>query len=51
MQGYVENSNVNGISEMTQLIEINRLFESVSSMMSDSEASMSDAIKTLGGSS
>lgn len=49
MQGYVENSNVNGISEMTQLIEINRLFESVSSMVSDSETSMSDAIKTLGG--
>lgn len=51
IQGYVENSNVNGISEMTQLIEINRLFESVSSMIRDSEGSMSDAIKTLGGSS
>lgn len=51
MQGYVENSNVNGIGEMTQLIQVNRAFESISSLMRDSETSLSDAIKVLGGSS
>jgi len=51
VQGYLENSNVNGISEITQLIQVNRAFESVSSLMRDSESSLNDAIKTLGGSS
>lgn len=50
VQGYVEQSNVNGISEMTQLIQVNRAFESISALMRDSENSMSSAIKTLGGS-
>lgn len=49
MQGYVENSNVNGIGEMTQLIQVNRAFESVSALISGSESSMSEAIKILGG--
>jgi flagellar basal-body rod protein FlgF len=51
MQGYLENSNVNGIGEMTQLIQVNRAFESISSLMRDSESSLSNAIKVLGGSS
>ncbi len=50
VQGYVEQSNVNGISEMTQLIQVNRAFESISALMRDSDASMSNAIRTLGGS-
>lgn len=50
MQGYLENSNVNGIGEMTQLIQVNRAFESISSLMRDSESSLSNAIKVLGGS-
>ncbi len=50
VQGYVEQSNVNGIGEMTQLIQVNRAFESISALMRDSENSMSSAIKTLGGS-
>ena len=50
VQGYIEQSNVNGIREMTQLIQINRAFESVSSLMRDSESSLDEAIKTLGGS-
>ena len=50
MQGYLENSNVNGIGEMTQLIQVNRAFESISSLMRDSESSLSSAIKVLGGS-
>lgn len=50
MQGYIEQSNVNGIAEMTELMSINRNFESVSSMLTSTESSFSDAIKTLGGS-
>ena len=47
-QGYLEGSNVNGISEMTQLIQVNRAFEGIASMMRDTEASFDEAIKTLG---
>jgi flagellar basal-body rod protein FlgF len=50
VQGYIEQSNVNGISEMTQLIQVNRAFESISALMKDSESSLDQAIKTLGGS-
>ncbi|WP_105426279.1 flagellar basal-body rod protein FlgF [Neorhizobium tomejilense] len=50
VQGYLEGANVNGIREMTQLIQVNRAFESISSLMRDSETSLDDAIKTLGGS-
>lgn len=50
MQGYVEQSNVNGISQMTQLIQVSRAFESISNSMSQTESSMSEALKTLGGS-
>jgi flagellar basal-body rod protein FlgF len=50
MQGYIEQSNVDGIGEMTQLISINRNFESVSALLSSAESSFTEAIKTLGGS-
>jgi flagellar basal-body rod protein FlgF len=49
-QGYLENSNVNAMREITQLIEVNRAFESMASLSKDSEASFGEAIKTLGGS-
>ncbi len=49
-QGYLENSNVNAMREITQLIEVNRAFESVSSLMRDSEDSFKEAVQTLGGS-
>ena len=49
-QGYVEHSNVNALSQMTQLIQVNRAFEAVASLMRDTESSFGDAIKTLGGS-
>ncbi|KAA0699501.1 flagellar basal-body rod protein FlgF [Neorhizobium sp. P12A] len=49
-QGYLENSNVNGMRAMTELIEVSRAFDSISSLTSTSEGSISDAIKTLGGS-
>ena len=50
VQGYVEQSNVNAMSEMTQLIQVNRAFESITSLMRDSDNSLQEAIKTLGGS-
>jgi flagellar basal-body rod protein FlgF len=50
VQGYVEGSNVNGIREMTQLIQVNRAFEGMSSLMRDSESALDDAIRVLGGS-
>ncbi|MDX3926389.1 MAG: flagellar basal-body rod protein FlgF [Shinella sp.] len=50
MQGYIEESNVNAISEMTQLITVTRAFESVASLIRDSETSLDEAVRTLGGS-
>lgn len=49
VQGYVEQANVNPIQEMTQMITVSRAFENITQLMRDSETSMSDAIKTLGG--
>lgn len=49
-QGYLEQSNVNGIGQMTQLIQVNRAFEGISALMRDTEQSFGEAIKTLGGS-
>ena len=49
VQGFVEQGNVNPVQEMTQLISVQRTFENVTQLMRDSETSMSDAIKTLGG--
>jgi flagellar basal-body rod protein FlgF len=49
VQGYVEQSNVNAISQMTQLIQVNRAFEGISSLMKSTEDSFSQAIRTLGG--
>ncbi len=48
LQGFVENANVNPIQEMTKLIAVTRAFDGVSSQMSQTEASLQDAIKTLG---
>lgn len=48
-QGYVEGSNVEPILEMTKLIIASRNFEGISSATQDSETSLKDAIKTLGG--
>lgn len=49
MQGYVEESNVNPVQEMSQLIQVSRAFENISALMRDSEGSLDEAIKTLGG--
>jgi flagellar basal-body rod protein FlgF len=47
-QGYIENANVNAVMEMTRLISLTRAFEMVSASLATSEASLQDAIKTLG---
>jgi flagellar basal-body rod protein FlgF len=48
-QGYVEESNVNPITEMTDLIMVTRSFDGLQSSIEDSEASMKKAIQVLGG--
>ncbi len=48
VQGYVEESNVVAISEMTQLIQIQRNFDNISALIRDAEGSLESAIKTLG---
>lgn len=49
MQGYVEESNVNAIGEMTQLIQVTRAFENIAALMRGSEDSLKEAIRTFGG--
>ena len=49
VQGAIEGSNVNPIEEMTKLIAVTRNFDGVAAEISQSEASLQDAIKTLGG--
>ena len=49
-QGFVEGANINPVLEMAKMISIQRAFESLATETSDSEASLKDAIKTLGGS-
>jgi flagellar basal-body rod protein FlgF len=48
VQGAVESSNVDPIHEMTRLIDVTRVFDGVVAETSQSEASLQDAIKTLG---
>ncbi len=47
-QGFVEDSNVNPVLEMTRLIMVQRAFESASSAIRQTEQTYSDAVKTLG---
>jgi flagellar basal-body rod protein FlgF len=49
VQGFVEQANVNPVQQMTQMISVSRNFEYVTQLMRNSESSLSDAIKTLGG--
>ncbi len=49
VQGFIENSNVNGVIEMTRLIEVTRAFERVESLLRQQEEMGSQAIRTLGG--
>lgn len=48
-QGFVEESNVNPVMEMTRLIMVQRTFENTAALMRETSTSFGDAIKTLGG--
>jgi flagellar basal-body rod protein FlgF len=50
-QGFLEESNVNPVLEMTRLIMVQRSFENAMAATRDTEASLDDAVKTLGGNS
>lgn len=47
-QGFVEESNVNPILEMTRLITVQRAFENAAALIRQTASSSDDAIKTLG---
>jgi flagellar basal-body rod protein FlgF len=47
-QGYVEGSNVDPLSELTQLMNASRAFQGVSSLIESSEGTMQNAIRSLG---
>jgi flagellar basal-body rod protein FlgF len=48
-QGFVEQSNVNAIKQITTLIAVQRNFEQTSSLMQQSEQSLSELVRLLGG--
>ena len=50
VQGFVEDSNVNPVLEMTRLIMVQRAFESAQSVIRETETTYDEAVKTLGGS-
>ncbi|MBZ9740144.1 MULTISPECIES: flagellar basal-body rod protein FlgF [unclassified Mesorhizobium] len=47
-QGFVEESNVNPVLEMTRLIMVQRAFENTAALMRQTDSSSDEAIKTLG---
>ena len=47
-QGFLEESNVNPVLEMTRLIQVQRAFENTAALMKKADSSTDDAIKTLG---
>lgn len=48
VQGFLEESNVNPMLEITRLIQVQRAFENSAALIRDTESSFSEAIKTLG---
>lgn len=48
VQGFVEQSNVNPVQAMTQLIMVQRAFESAAVMIRDTERTFSEGLKALG---
>ena len=50
-QGYIERANVNPVMEISRLIAVSRAFEAVTAAITDSEASLQEAITTLGSTS
>jgi flagellar basal-body rod protein FlgF len=49
LQGFVEDSNVNPVSEMTNLIMVTRAFDGLQTSIEESESSLKKAIQILGG--
>ncbi|MFT4095927.1 MAG: flagellar basal-body rod protein FlgF [Rhodoblastus sp.] len=49
MQGYLEQANVNPLTEISKLIEIQRLFDHISACMTINDTSQQEAIRILGG--
>ncbi|MCB1465914.1 MAG: flagellar biosynthesis protein FlgF, partial [Rhizobiaceae bacterium] len=47
-QGFVEDSNVNPVMEMTRLIAVQRAFENTSAMMRSTTSSLDSAVQILG---
>lgn len=47
-QGFIERSNSNPVMEMTRLISIQRTFDAISNVVSDTEEGLANAIRTLG---
>ncbi len=47
-QGFVEQSNVNPVLEMTRLIQVQRAFENVAALVRQTGSTTEDAIQTLG---
>ncbi len=47
-QGFLEESNVNPVMEMTRLIMVQRAFENTAALIRDTDSSYTEAIKTLG---
>jgi flagellar basal-body rod protein FlgF len=48
VQGFIEQSNVNPIMEMTRLIAVHRAFDALTNSMNTIDGTMQEAIKTLG---
>lgn len=48
VQGFVEDSNVNPVLEITRLIQVQRAFEQITALIRDSESALDQAISTLG---
>lgn len=48
-QGYIEQSNVNPLSEISELIQVSRAFENSTAIMRDTDKTFKEAIRTLGG--
>ncbi|MGN6550210.1 MAG: flagellar basal-body rod protein FlgF [Pararhizobium sp.] len=51
LQGFLEESNVNPVAEMTQLIMVQRAFDNASAANTTTDGSLNDAVKVLGGTS
>ena len=48
LQGYLEESGVNAMSEMSRLIMVTRAFENAASLIKEGENTLDEAVRTLG---